>query len=130
METPIFRAISKETNTPVIGDLITQYRSICVIKDDNLIEHEVKEQTLSIHLPGMVDKNLKDIFASLNKDGIGGDRLHIEDCEGNVYVAYYNTARYEMAIVAVEFEEGEDWEHGTFAEYGSEFFEAIGIHIK
>lgn len=35
--------------------------------------------TLAIHFPDMLDSNGNKIFASLNEDGKGGDRLYYED---------------------------------------------------
>jgi len=38
-------------------------------------EIKIYPNTLSIHFPNMLDKNGKKIFASLSKDGVGGDKV-------------------------------------------------------
>ena len=40
--------------------------------------YEIDPSTLAIHFNGMVDKDSKKIFASLSKDGKGGDRVTLE----------------------------------------------------
>jgi len=70
------------------------------------IIHIVDPKTLSIHFPNMVDKNNKKIFASLSKDGVGGDRL--TDGYGEKYTCIFSkitnscVMRYETIQLQTE----------------------------
>jgi len=43
---------------------------------------EILPSTLAIHLPSMIDKDGKKIFASLSENGKGGDVINFLDSEG------------------------------------------------
>ena len=52
---------------------------------------EVDQNTLAIHFPNMIDKNGKKIFASLSKDGVGGDVMKWTDKIKGV-CSFYNSS--------------------------------------
>ena len=86
---PIYRAKSNERkNTYVEGFLIGVDEDIglCTIrtKDDYIGGEICYLDTLSIHFPDMIDSQGNKIFASLQKDGKGGDilgNLRIKFCQ-------------------------------------------------
>lgn len=56
---------------------------------DKHTTYEIDTKTLSIHFPNMLDKNGKKIFASLQKDGIGGSKC--TDSYNEKYVCVFNS---------------------------------------
>ncbi|TLS99921.1 hypothetical protein [Aliarcobacter cibarius] len=78
MNIPIYRAKSNERkNSYVEGFLIglDEDLNLCTIrtKDDYIGGEICYLHTLSIHFPDMLDSQGNEIFASLQKDGKGGD---------------------------------------------------------
>ena len=80
---PIYRAKKLNSDEYVIGYLldnmiITAYEQI-VERDDiywkSIASHKIDTATLSIHFPDMLDSQGNKIFASLSKDGKGGDKF-------------------------------------------------------
>ena len=73
---PIYRAKKIDSNDYIIGylkfDRKHNHYSINPIDDENTW-HKIKENTLSIHFPDMLDSQGNKIFASLQEDGKGGD---------------------------------------------------------
>ena len=75
---PIFRAKKLDSDECVIGFIV---KSEC--DEDFLIRvdgeyHFIDVSTLSIHFPDMIDSQGNKIFASLQKDGKGGDIIETE----------------------------------------------------
>lgn len=90
---PIFRAKSNERkNTYVEGFLIgvDEELGLCTIRTkDDYIDGEICYlHTLSINFPDMLDGQGNKIFASLQKDGKGGDIVTILDTTFEVTYKY------------------------------------------
>ena len=62
--------------------------------------YEIDTSTLSIHFPDMLDIRGNKIFASLQKDGKGGDAMQDDD--------YYGIAKYKDSRFIVEYENVEE----------------------
>ncbi len=84
---PVYRANRTDGLGYIEGYLIKQDDSekFSIVKNFNLstiygmvCPHDIDSTTLAIHFPDMLDSQGNKIFASLNEDGKGGDRL-IED---------------------------------------------------
>ena len=74
---PIYRAKKIDSDEWVEGYLITKNSIGDIDYNSDSPLYDIKEidpKTLAIHFPNMIDKNGKKIFASLNEDGIGGDK--------------------------------------------------------
>ena len=89
---PIYRAKKIDSNKYVEGF----YRPPVTFKGKELSTHalfqeddmnciEIDIQTLAIHFPTMIDNYENRVFASLGKDGIGGDEVegYCRDCNGD-----------------------------------------------
>ena len=90
---PIFRAKKIDSEEYVVGfhHPMTDeenYTHILFNGKDSWKGVLIDETTLAIHFPGMLDSQGNKIFASLNKDGKGGDIVRMEsECEN--YVAEF-----------------------------------------
>lgn len=87
---PIFRAKKLDSDEYVFGYLKhnKRYNHYCInpINEDNYW-YVIDTTTLSIHVPDMLCSQGNKIFASLNKDGKGGDILEVY--EGNRLLTTY-----------------------------------------
>ena len=80
-------------------------------------QEQIDPNTLAIHFPNMIDKNGKKIFASLNEDGVGGDKFMFD---GKEYI--YRFGEYGLeTIVDIE------WIDRPMA-FNYHLVEVIGIH--
>ena len=116
---PIFRAKKLDSGEYVKGFLYQDL--ICYIPSDGFKSDEYKKAvdtetwfimdnlsntsmidttTLSIHFPDMIDSQGNKIFASLNKDGRGGDIMKDDE--------YYGIAKYKDSSFVVEYENVEE----------------------
>ena len=99
---PIFRSYELDTafliegsyikeNGFYINNNIPDYNKPVIrhkICDEDGIYHEVSKDYLSIHFPDMLDSQGNKIFASLNKDGKGGDIVEYDG--GQEIIKYSN----------------------------------------
>ena len=79
---PIFRAKKLDSNEYVMG----WYSSPIIIEGKMYLsitnkdgEYRIDTTTLSIHFPDMLDSQGNEIFASLQKNGRGGDVCSVDD---------------------------------------------------
>ena len=74
---PIYRAKKINSDEYVEGYLkrCTDTGNILWIQTKDWMDYQIDPSTLSIHFPDMVDSEGTRIFASLSKDGKGGDIL-------------------------------------------------------
>lgn len=101
---PIFRAKKIGSDEYVIGfyayDEVHKRHLIITNAMHGLSETRIDITTLAIHFPDMLDSKKRPIFASLQKDGKGGDKLHynrpLEDnsSERNNWIALYDDKRF------------------------------------
>ena len=84
------------------------------LHDDSHIreQYEIDPTTISIHFPDMLDSQGNKIFASLQKDGKGGDIMKDDEC--------YGIAKYVDCKFVVEYE-------NCFDVIDEGNFEVIGI---
>ena len=91
MNLPIYRAKKIDSDEWIIGWLVRN--KILVDIDENLAcPFEIDPTTLAIHFPDMIDIKGDKIFASLSKDGKGGDICYVRDFS---YGDLQGVARYE-----------------------------------
>ena len=81
---PIFRARKIDSDEYAIGYLmsVVEYENLCCLRETeaNYVGGDICDLlTLSIHFPDMLDNQGNKIFASLQKDGKGGDICYVED---------------------------------------------------
>jgi len=62
---------------------------------------EIDPTTLAIHFPNMVDKKGNKIFASLNKDGKGGDIVY-DEISKDKEVFLFNKLTNSIVVVNIE----------------------------
>ena len=110
----LFRSYELETANIIIGNYIKEdgfymengepiYGKPCTrhyIQDEDCIKHEIAEDYLSINLKDMLDSQGNKIFASLNKDGKGGDIMQDDE--------YCGIAKYVDSRFVVEYENVEE----------------------
>ena len=89
MNIPIFRAKQIDGDEWVEGYYHKVHRAVDVgygdiekgeyifDVEDGITAYDIDTKTLAIHFPNMIDKNGTKIFASLSKDGIGGDIVDV-----------------------------------------------------
>ena len=82
MNIPILRAKKIDSNEYVMGwysspIIIEGKIYLSIINQDG--EYRIDTTTLSIHFPDMLDSQGNEIFASLQKDGKGGDICSVND---------------------------------------------------
>ena len=99
---PIFRAQRLYSDEYVFGvprqDSKGMYEMIInVVEDgiDGVIQRYIDVDTISIHFPDMLDSQGNKIFASLQKDGKGGDIVKIRDSDFK-YVYKYIKGRFML----------------------------------
>lgn len=82
---PLYKARKIDSDEYIIGFLVKHQCKNCVntyfIYLENSVDevYEIDISTLSIHFPTMVDSKGTKLFASLNKNGIGGDKVSHEE---------------------------------------------------
>ena len=98
----LFRAKEKNSNHYVIG-----YEYYNHVEDEYYITHyvsgsnyKIDRTTRSINIEDMLDSQVNKIFASLNKDGKGGDIMKDDE--------YYGIAKYADSRFVVEYENVEE----------------------
>ena len=99
MELPLYRAKIKDQEVFVVGYLIKDiFRKYILVYDSSNEEKRfiIDEETLSIHLPGLVDINNNKLFASLSKFGKGGDKLYALE---NILVDTYENSKRDIILV-------------------------------
>jgi len=77
---PQYRAKKIDGDEWVEGYITKELDTYFMVKADTLEEMTkivpaIDPSTLAIHFSNMIDKNGKKIFASLSKDGVGGDNI-------------------------------------------------------
>ena len=85
MNIPIFRAKKIDSNEYVLGWLLQDCFGYYIIPTNNALRCEslnsesieIDPTTLAIHFPAILDSQGNKIFASLQKDGRGGDILEV-----------------------------------------------------
>ena len=126
---PIYRAKQIDSDKWVEGILLPYLKRFnnksFIINDytrmqdlDNALQIDPK--TIAIHFPNMIDKNSKKIFASLSKDGVGGDLINCNHYEGILYEHKLCMNEYSVLNIKIfEFDKnGFDFKH----------IEVVGIH--
>lgn len=99
---PIYRAKKIDTDEWVEGSLITYAFEIAQIHNSNTkVCKSIETNTLAIHFPNMIDKNGKKIFASLSKDGVGGDIVSSYEAEPIVFDDINLTKWEELAVIGI-----------------------------
>ncbi len=76
MNLPLYRAKEIDSNDYIVGYIIEAEGGFWIdgeYDDGHIFHREIDTKTLSINFENMIDKNGKKIFASLSKDGVGGD---------------------------------------------------------
>ena len=86
---PIFRAKRLDSDEYVFGvprqDSKGMYEMIINVVEDGIagvIQRYIEVDTISIHFPDMLDSQGNKIFASLQKDGKGGDIVELQASSG------------------------------------------------
>ena len=98
---PIFRAKHYRDDVYFIGSLIGKEDEYYIIEDEDMEYHRpIDITTLAIHFPNMLDCQGNKIFASLSKDGKGGDIMKDDE--------YYGIAKYKDSRFVVEYENVEE----------------------
>ncbi len=81
-----------------------------LLVDGDLVQ--VDKTTLAIHLPKMIDKKKNKIFASVNRNGKGGDIVPIHTCISKCDAIFY----FDTETMSVRLLEKSDakftWEYG------------------
>ena len=119
MNIPIYRAKKIDSDEYVEGIAVDNNLLIqCTHFDSYYNEHiasvvEIDPTTLAIHFKDMIDSEGNKIFASLSKNGKGGDIMKDDE--------YYGIAKYKDSSFVVEYENVEE----CLCEGN---FEIIGIH--
>ena len=80
---PIYRAKKQDSDEWVEGYLNKNMSGKFVIENERV--YKIDPSTLAIHFDGMLDKNGKKIFASLNEDGVGGDDIKFGNTTHSLY---------------------------------------------
>ena len=70
---PIFRAKKIDSDEHIEGQYLVYKGYPTIFNEYGLNGIEIDKSTLSIHFPDMLDSQGNEIFASLQKDGKGGD---------------------------------------------------------
>ena len=85
------------TGDVIIGTLVTLPCGLFEIRDMVSIYHMVSPETVCIHMPGMYDKNNKELFGSLFTNGIRGDKVRYNN---KVFTIYYKSVngRFEALM--------------------------------
>lgn len=95
---------------------------------DNGDQFPIKKDTRAIHFEDMIDSNSKAIFASLSKNGKGGDMAEYTNKKGTYIGTYMFSQRFTFGIhlelenktyINVDFEDKNDLEN----------FKAVGINL-
>ena len=99
---PHYRAKSNERNNIYVEGLligVDEELNLCTIrtKDDYIGGEVCYLHTLSINFPDMLDSQGNKIFASLQKDGKGGDIMQDDE--------YFGIAKYKDCQFVVEYED-------------------------
>ena len=76
------------------------------------LTYKINPTTIAIHFPGMLDSQGNKIFASLQEDGKGGDKMRCDE--------YYGIAKYLDCEFVVEYE-------NVLENINNQNFEVIGI---
>lgn len=86
---PYYRAVKLGTTEYVVGCLIPvkNKNGYFIRTIDEWVDVEIDPTTLAIHFPNMLDSQGNKIFASLSKDGKGGDLL--ENGYGYIFKVNY-----------------------------------------
>ena len=100
----------------MIGLLSGKGRHIEVTKGDTTTFLIIDQSTLAIHFPDMIDSQENTIFASLSKDGKGGDECEYKDWDSDYEDEFLNkgiclyenlkivfTNRYEAQMEDIDF---------------------------
>jgi len=122
---PIYRARKLDSDEYIEGYLFIIWDKYYILwgTTNNIPNQiEINPSTLAIHFPNMIDKNGKKIFASLSKDGIGGDNL-LNPLNEKCRCIYY-----DLRIVAIRLKDNGILAPETFNNGLVEGFEIIGIH--
>ena len=111
MNIPIYRAKKINSDEFIEGYLIDVrfifkewiddvWTSFGETKSNKALVYEIDPTTLAIHFPDIIDSQGNKIFASLNKDGKGGDIMKDDE--------YYGIAKYADSRFVVEYENVEE----------------------
>jgi len=99
LQIPIYRAKKINNDEYIEGFYYPRFYmcmgdEICstISRLENGHQYEIDLLTIAIHFNGMIDKNGKKIFASLNENGKGGDILLGFDNKTK-YIVYFNLAK-------------------------------------
>lgn len=125
---PIYRAKCINSDEYVVGFYV-EVGSAPNIYNNDLGAFIIDKSTLAIHFPDMIDGQGNKIFASLQKDGKGGDVVQNYDYGENKYVLVYNASTFEFGIQLIR-EENTDkdcWEYECLKDECLELFEVTGI---
>ena len=76
---PIFRAKKIDSDERIEGQYLVYKGYPTIFNEYGLNGIEIDKSTLSIHFPDMLDSQGNKIFASLQKDGRGGDICSVND---------------------------------------------------
>lgn len=99
---PIYRAKKIDSDEYVEGYLcssnngVNTDNKICIQEFGWWTLWEIDTSTLSIHFPDMLDSNGNKIFASLQKDGKGGD---IVEYKGRKYTFGYKKEYFKVGLL-------------------------------
>ena len=126
---PIFRAQRLDNDELVEGyygeDSVCLHISHYITEHGHGVANEIKPETLAIHFPSMLDINGKPIFASLNKNGIGGDKL--TDGYGEQYTCLFNTITNSV-VMQYHTKQLQKETIGVYDRYWKTF-KIIGVHL-
>jgi len=130
MNIPIYRAKKMNSDEYIEGE-VNQNWNKTFIKKSPYWNYEVNPNTLAIHLPGMLDKNDKKIFASLSIDGVGGDKLLINGHFGVKFQPFSDTniltaLMSDTGVVSVGFMTINNINHFN-SMHSNNVFEVVGI---
>ena len=98
---PIFRAKKLDSDEFVIGFLkncTDTGLDTFWIQDKDFIDYKIDINTLSINFPNMLDSQGNKIFASLSKNGKGGDILNLNEGCGENFNAIALYRYYEVHL--------------------------------
>jgi len=101
---PTYRAQRIDNNKWVKGYLFKIWNEYFILwgtTNDNPNKIKIKQETLAISFPDMLDANGKQVFASLNKSGQGGDLIKstswkCKDEPQNLMIAVYNHFGFDL----------------------------------
>lgn len=131
MNIPIYRAKKIDSDEYVIGCLdFNKYRTFYHIITVDRYNHTIDPTTLAIHFKDMLDGQGNKFFASLSKNGIGGD-VFITENEDEQYdtwrSTYYGTTTAIFNSNGVGFTCWEMVENGNDSIYSREHTKITGI---